>query len=56
MLVMWRTAFAPVAIPVIQVMGRYDQYNSRNYEVAFNAVIKLLGDQKKETKSKKRYR
>lgn len=28
-LVMWRTAFAAVAKPVIHVMGRYDEYHSR---------------------------
>lgn len=42
MLVMGRTAFTTVAIPVIQVMGGYYQYNGWYEEVVFYTVEKLL--------------
>lgn len=49
MLVMRRTAFTAVAIPVIEVMGRYDQYYGRDQEVVFYAVEKLLCKQEYKT-------
>ena len=49
MLVMRRTAFTAVAIPVIKVMGRYNQYYGRNKEVVFNVVEKLFCKQEYKT-------
>ena len=39
---MRRTAFTPVAIPVIKVMGGYYHYNGRYEKVVFCIVEKLL--------------
>ena len=56
MLVMGRTAFTPVAIPVIQVMGGYYQYNGRYEEVVFYTVEKLLCKKKYKANAEQDYR